>query len=170
MMLIHSLLFISSWGSSVIFEDLSIPIHVECDNLKLNVYPVWSHIIQQQVLPLRKFCPFKYMLEVKPWNSFVSCHLYLKPYATTDWCCNYFLPCKEFRSHQNCGFLKHRKTHTENQVNPVAVNCWMKNWNGAFVMCALHNEMNPHTPKNKKNPICFGESSLLFCSTHSLIL
>jgi hypothetical protein len=62
--------------------------------------------------------------------------------------------------------LERTKIQTKNQVNPVVVNCWMKNWNGGFVMCALHNEMNPHTPK-KKNPICFGESSLLFLH-HSL--
>ncbi len=68
----------------------------------------------------------------------------LPPDATTDWC---FLPCKEFRSHQNCGFLKHSKIQTENQVNPVVVNCWMKNWNGGFVMCALVHNESQHSQK-----------------------
>jgi hypothetical protein len=112
------------------------------------------------------------------------CIPYLKPCATTDWCFNYFLPCKEFRSHQNCGFLnyfrckefrchqncgflKHTKIQTENQVNPVVVNCWMKNWNGGIVMCALvHNEMNPHTPK-KKNPNLFLVNLLYFFASLS---
>jgi hypothetical protein len=100
---------------------------------------------------------------------YLETHLYLKPYATTDWCFNYFLPCKEFiRSHRICGFLKHRKIQTENQVNPVVVNCWMKNWNGGFVMCALVHNESRHSPE--KTQFVLVNLLYFFCITHSLIL
>ncbi len=114
------------------------------------MYPVWSHI-QQRVPAFEEILSFQIHAKSDTWKLICI----LSPVSEAI-CNNWpgalitFFHVKEFRSYQNCGFLKHRKIKTENEVNPVVVNCWMKNWNGGFVMCALHNEMNPHTPKQKK--------------------
>ncbi len=110
------------------------------------MYPVWSHI-QQQVLAFEEILSFQ--IHAKSETLKRICIVSpISEAICNNWLVRWLFSSKyRIQISSKLRILEHKKIQTENQVNPVVVNCWMRNWNGGIVMCALVHNESPHSQK-----------------------